>query len=102
MEEPTKKMRFRSGNLKCTEGSRFLYEVTLYKDYKDRSELVDNRFYSSSKPIKYKEVQICKMDNYLLSKYITLLEAPIDYLLTNGFKEWTNEKVGRKRKSDSN
>lgn len=42
------------------------------------------------------------MDNYLLSKYITLLEAPIDYLLTNGFKEWTNEKIRRKRKSDSN
>ena len=42
------------------------------------------------------------MDNYLLSKCITLLEAPIDYLLTNGFKEWTNEKVRRKRKSDSN
>lgn len=42
------------------------------------------------------------MDNYLLSKCITLLEAPIDYLLTNGFKEWTNEKSRRKRKSDSN
>ena len=33
------------------------------------------------------------MDNYLLSKCITLLEAPIDYLLTNGFKEWINEKI---------
>ena len=102
MEKPIKVMRSPSGNLKCVVGPRFLYEVTLYKDYKDRSELIDNRFYSSSKPIEYKEIQICKMDNYLLSKCITLLEAPIDYLLTNGFKEWTNEKSRRKRKSDSN
>ena len=102
MEEPIKIMRSPSGNLKCTVGSRCLYEVTLYNDYKDRSVLVDNRCYSSSKPVEYKDIQMCKMDNYLLSKCITLLEAPIDYLLTNGFKEWTNEKVRRKRKSNSN
>ena len=42
------------------------------------------------------------MDNYLLSKCITLLEAPKDYIITNGIKEWTKEKIRRKRKSNSN
>lgn len=63
--------------------------------------MVDSKFYSSSKPISYKEVETCKMDGFILVKCITWLEAPLDYLLSNGFKE-NNEKTRRTRKSNSN
>lgn len=82
-------------------GPRFLYEVTLYKDYKNRSEIADSRFFSAIKPVKYKSPQICKMDGYTLSKHITWLEAPLDYLISNGFKEFINENIRRKRKSNT-
>ena len=82
-------------------GSRFLYEVTLHKYYKDRVELADSRFYSSKKIVKYKSPVIIKMDDCLLIKNIDLLEAPLDYLLSNGFIEYNNEITRRKRKSST-
>ena len=95
-------MRFRSGLINVSEGKKFLYEVCLYKDYPDRVELVDNRFYSSNNPISYNPYKAIKMDGYVLVKTISWLEAPIDYLISNGFKEVTeNENIRRKRKSNS-
>lgn len=41
------------------------------------------------------------MDGYILSKHITWLEAPLDYLISNGFKEFINENTRRKRKSNT-
>lgn len=80
-------MRFRSGVNEIGEGKKFLYEVCLYKDYPDRIELVDSRFYSSNKFIKYNPYKGMKMDGYVLVKTISWLEAPINYLISNGFKE---------------
>lgn len=37
----------------------------------------------------------------MLSKHVTWLEAPLDYLISNGFTEYTNEKNRRKRKSNT-
>lgn len=64
--------------------------------------MVDSRFFSSSKPLKYKSPQICKMNGFILSKNITWLEAPLDYLTLNEFIEYTNEKSRRKGKPNSN
>lgn len=94
-------MRFRSGLINVSEGKKFLYEVCLYKDYKDRVELVDNRFYSSNNPISYNPYKSIKMDGYVLVKTISWLEAPIDYLISNGFKE-IEEDHNKKKKSKRN
>lgn len=100
MEEPIQLMRNPSTKLVLRVGSRFLYEVTLHKYYKDRVELADSRFYSSKKIVKYKSPVITKMDDCLLIKNIDLLEAPLDYLLSNGYKEIdaTNKRQKTKRK----
>lgn len=63
--------------------------------------MVDSKFYSSIKPVKFKSPQIRKMDGFVLAKCITWLEAPLDYLISNNFTEYKNEKVGRKRKSNT-
>lgn len=92
-------MRFRSGLINVSEGKKFLYEVCLYKDYKDRVELVDNRFYSSNNPISYNPYKAIKMDGYVLVKTISWLEAPIDYLISNGFREVENNVSNKRRKT---
>lgn len=95
-------MNYRSGTTSLRRGDKFLYEVCLYKDYPDRVELVDNRFYSTNKPISFNPYKGMRMNGYVLVKTISWLEAPIDYLISNGFKEVTeNENIRRKRKSNS-
>lgn len=91
-------MRFHSGLINVSEGKKFLYEVCLYKDYPDRVELVDNRFYSSNNPISYNPYKAIKMDGYVLVKTISWLEAPIDYLILNGFKEVEDNADNKRRK----
>lgn len=92
-------MRFRSGVNEVSEGKKFLYEVCLYKDYPDRIELVDSRFYSSNKPIKYNSYKGIKMGGYVLVKTISWLEAPLDYLISNGFREVEDNADNKRRKT---
>lgn len=92
-------MRFRSGVNEVSEGKKFLYEVCLYKDYKDRVELVDSRFYSTNKPISFNPYKEIKMDGYVLVKTISWLEAPIDYLISNGFREVEDNADNKRRKT---
>ena len=92
-------MRFRSGLINVSEGKKFLYEVCLYKDYKDRVELIDNRFYSSNNPISYNPYKAIKMDGYVLVKTISWLEAPLDYLISNGFREVEDNAYNKRRKT---
>lgn len=86
---------------KLTEYSKFLYEVSLYKVWKDRAECIDNQFYIADKPLSIKKETTCKkVKDYMLVKYITWLSAPLDYLVKNGFKLLTNENTRRTRKSN--
>lgn len=85
---------------KLTEYPKFLYEVSLYKVWKDRAECIDNQFYIADKPLEIKKETISKkIEDYILVKYITWLSAPLDYLVKNGFKLVTNENTRRTRKS---
>lgn len=82
-----------------TEYPKFLYEVSLYKIWKDRAECIDNQFYIADKPLKIKKETISKkIEDYTLVKYITWLAAPLDYLVQNNFKLVTNENPRRTRK----
>lgn len=86
---------------KLTEYPKFLYEVSLYKIWRDRAECIDSQFYAAEKPLTIKKETISKkVKDYMLVKYITWLSAPLDYLLSNGFKLVTNENTRRTRKSN--
>lgn len=85
---------------KLTEYPKFLYEVSLYKIWKDRVECVGSQFYIADKPLEIKKSTISKrVKDYLLVKYITWLSAPLDYLMQNNFKLVTDESTRRTRKS---
>lgn len=86
---------------KLTEYPKFLYEVSLYKIWKDRAECIDSQFYIADRPLEVKKETVSKkVKDYVLVKYITWLSAPLDYLLSNGFKLITNENARRTRKSN--
>lgn len=81
---------------------KFLYEVSLYKIWKDRAECIDSQFYMSDAPLTIsKEVTSRKVEDYTLVKFISWLSAPLDYLLNNNYKLITNETTRRGRKSNS-
>lgn len=82
-----------------TEYPKFLYEVSLYKIWKDRSECVGSQFYASNTPLTIKKETVSKkVEDYRLVKFTTWLSAPLDYLIENNFKIITNE-GNRKRKT---
>lgn len=85
---------------KLTEYPKFLYEVSLYKIWKDRAECVGSRFYAADIPLTIKKETISKkVEDYRLVKFITWLSAPLDYLMQNNFKLVTDESTRRTRKS---
>ena len=85
---------------KLTEYPKFLYEVSLYKIWKDRAECVGSQFYAADTPLTIKkETTSEKVEDYRLVKFITWLSAPLDYLMQNNFKLVTDESTRRTRKS---
>lgn len=84
---------------KLTEYPKFLYEVSLYKIWKDRAECVGSQFYVADTPLTIvKETISKKVEDYSLVKFITWLSAPLDYLMQNNFKLVTDESTRRTRK----
>ena len=85
---------------KLTEYPKFLYEVSLYKVWKDRSECVGSQFYVADTPLTIvKETISKKVEDYKLVKFITWLSEPLDYLMLNNFKLVADESTRRTRKS---
>lgn len=82
---------------KLTEYSKFLYEVSLYKVWKDRVESHGSKFFASEQPLKFKETTSIKVEDYRVVKYITWLSAPLDYMLNNGFELYDESNSKRKR-----
>lgn len=67
---------------------RFVYLESIYILLKDRAELYSEKFYRSSKPIKLKKKDFLKKTKkYTLCRFLDLVEAPLEYLLTNKFKK---------------
>ena len=84
---------------KLTEYPKFLYEVSLYKIWKDRAECIGSQFYAADRPLTIKKETISKkVEDYRLVKFITWLSAPLDYLMQNNFKLVTDESTRRTRK----
>lgn len=92
MGKPIKVTSYRSGNQRLKAGEQFLYEVNLYKDYKDRVEMVSSKYYVTNKPLNIPKNECMSIEDFVLVKCVTWLEAPLDYLTKNNFIE---EESGR-------
>lgn len=74
----------------------FGYEVSLYRIYKDRVELVGSRLYSSSKKLEIlKEATYKREKDYILMKCIDWISAPKEYIEENNLNLIEH---GRKRR----
>jgi len=85
--------------------SAFIYEVTTYKLFnskqaapsKGRAELVDSKFFVTSKPLTTLKYRAIKKKDYLLEQSVAWLGAPMSYILDNNLtiydpKKKKNEK----------
>jgi len=62
----------------------FVYEVSFYKHWKGGCCLLGNKFYQSNKLVKLKHsTQIKRVKDFLISKDIVLLGAPIEFIKEN-------------------
>lgn len=86
MAKRIREASYRSGDVELTVSDEFIYEVNLYTLYPDRVESEGSRFYSSPKPLKYKECKVVKKDKVTrIMKTVTWVSAPLDYLENNNF-----------------
>lgn len=89
----------------------FLYEVMTYKLFnekqakpsKGRVELVNSKFFKSSKPLKL-EYKIVRKSDYSLEMSMTWIGAPMDYIRDNNLliydpKKKTKNEKGRRNVS---
>lgn len=90
-----------NGVLKLFPADNFIYEVSLYKIWKNRAECIETKLYTSNKILYVKDCTSIKVDDYTLIKFVSLLAAPLDYLRTNNFKLTTNEEIRLKRKPNT-
>lgn len=77
------KYRFGTEDIEVLE--YYLYEVSIYKIYKDRVETIGNKFYKTDNYIKVKSAHK-KYKDYILAKFVNLIGAPIDFINTYNLK----------------
>lgn len=97
MAKSTIEPSYRSGSNRVVVGDSFIYEINLYKIYKDRAETIGSQFYSSPKPLQFKECKTVKNKDYILMKTMTWVAAPLDYLESNNFTLDSGERKQSKR-----
>ena len=70
-----------------TEGDCFLYEIGIYKIWKNRAECIYSKFYKFDKPLNIKKKTIyLKNKDYTILKFIDWLQAPKEYIINNNLK----------------
>ena len=87
----------------------FLYEVVTYKLFnekqakpsKGRMELVNSKFFKSSKPLKL-EYKIVRNKDYSLEMSITWIGAPMDYIRDNNLPIYDPKKKTKNEKGRRN
>lgn len=80
-------MIYEKGNEKITVNDKFIYCSSVYMLWKGGASLVEEKYYSSSKPISLKKKDIKKkMKEYTLYRFFNLEYAPESYLINNNFK----------------
>ena len=90
MAKPTPEPVYHSGDVKVVVTDSFIYEVNLYRIFKDRAECVGSQHYSTEKPIgKFKECETVK------TKTCTYMKC----VACNGFKLYDKNGEKGKRKT---
>ena len=70
-----------------TAGLYFLYEISIYRIFKDRAECLGSKFYKLKNPLNIKKKALYKRtSNCVYGKFIDWITAPEDYILNNNFK----------------
>lgn len=88
-----------SGNNSLLVADSFIYEVSLYKIYKDRAELAGCQLYSSNTKITIKKETIYKRTKeFTLMKCIDWIAAPKDFIEQNNINILEPCQKIRKRK----
>lgn len=66
---------------------KFVYHSEIYLIWSWGASLLDEKYYSSNKPITLKKKnQKLKKKNYIIYRFLTLEFAPEEYLINNGYK----------------
>ena len=100
MAKPTPEPVYHSGDFKVVVTDSFIYEVNLYRIFKDRAECVGSQHYSTEKPIgKFKECETVKTKTCTYMKCVAWIGAPMSYIESNGFKLYDKNGEKGKRKT---
>lgn len=66
---------------------KFIYNDELYLIWSWGASLLEDKYYSSDKPITLKKKdRKLKKKNYIIYRFFTLKFAPEEYLINNGYK----------------
>ena len=80
-------MIYEKNNQRITVNDKFIYCDSVYMLWKGGASLIEEKYYSSSKPISLKKKDLKKkMKGYTLQRFFNLEYAPEKYLINNGFK----------------
>lgn len=70
-----------------TIGKTFLYEVSVYKIWKDRAECHGSQYFQSNKPLKIKKkAKYLRRNSFTIAKFIDWITAPEEFIKTNNLK----------------
>ena len=80
-------MIYEKNNERIIVNDKFIYCSSIYMLWKGGASLIEEKYYSSNKPISLKKKDLKKkMKGYNLVRFFELEYAPENYLINNGFK----------------
>ena len=80
-------MIYEKNNQRITVNDKFIYCSSIYVLWKGGASLIEEKYYSSNKPISLKKKDLKKKKKgYTLQRFFELEYAPEKYLINNGFK----------------
>lgn len=78
---------YEKNNIAVKVHTKFIYHSEIYKLWKGGASLLEDKYYSSSNPIKLKKKDLkSKRKDYILYRFFNLEFAPEEYLINNGYK----------------
>ena len=96
------KETYRYGDFQLEILPYFLYEVNLYRIFKNRSDLISTRYYKSDKFLKINECKVVKqLSNFKIVRFIDLIGSPEFFVKENYLSkfELLKNKKHEKRKN---
>ena len=78
---------YEKNNIAVRTHDKFIYSSVIYKLWSGGASLVEEKYYSSDKPIiiKKKDLKV-KKKGYILYRFFNLEYAPEEYLIRNGYE----------------